>query len=124
MGVVYAFVDGQWLECIADVFPLVHGRSEREWQLILDEWRAKRRQHGHKRITINGPLLAAFLEEVAAEEQLLAQRQRDLEEHALREAMLGTRPSTPLPEIQDHADEEDEDDELDLTAIPRYEEYR
>lgn len=124
MGVVYAFVDGQWLECIADVFPLVHGRSEREWQLILDEWRAKRRQHGHKRITINGPLLAAFLEEVAAEEHLLAQRQRDLEEHALREAMLGTRPRTPLPEIQGHADEAEEDDALDLTAIPRYEEYR
>jgi hypothetical protein len=121
---VYAFVDGQWLECIADVFPLVHGRSEREWQLILEEWRAKRRQHGHKRITINGPLLAAFLEEVAAEEHLLGQRQRDLEEHPLREAMLGTRRGTPLPAMEGHPDEEDEDDELDLTTIPRYEEYR
>ena len=30
MGVVYAFVGGQWLECIADDYGQVHGRSERE----------------------------------------------------------------------------------------------
>lgn len=124
MGVVYAFLDGQWLECIADVFALVHGRSEREWELILEEWRATRRHHGQKRITINGPLLAHFLEEVAAEEQLLVQRQRDLEEYALREALLGTRSSAPLPDMARPPAEEDEGDELDLTTIPHYEEYR
>jgi hypothetical protein len=37
---VYAFVRNQWLECIADDYAQVHGRSEREWHLILDEWRA------------------------------------------------------------------------------------
>ncbi len=124
MGVVYAFVDGQWFDCIADVFPLVHGRSEREWQLILEEWRAKRRQHGHKRLTINAPLLATFLEEVAAEERLLMQRQRDLEEQALREAILGKSSGTLLPEMAHPQEEEEEDEGLDLTAIPRYEEYR
>lgn len=30
MGAVYAFVQGQWLECIADDYAQVHGRSERE----------------------------------------------------------------------------------------------
>ncbi|GHO92676.1 hypothetical protein KSF_027240 [Reticulibacter mediterranei] len=39
MGLVYAFVDGQWLTCTADTFLLVQGRSEREWELILSEWR-------------------------------------------------------------------------------------
>jgi putative transposase len=56
MGVVYLFLDGQWLECLADDYALVHGRSEQEWELILEEWREQQRQHGQKRITINGPV--------------------------------------------------------------------
>ena len=39
MGITYAFVDGQWLTCTADAFLQVQGRSEREWELILSEWR-------------------------------------------------------------------------------------
>src|SRR5207247_693752 len=124
MGVVYAFVEGQWLTCVADAFALVHGRSEREWQLILEEWRAQRRQHGQKRLTVNGPLLAQFLEAVAAEEQILLQRQRDLEEQGLRDALLGARTLAPLHELERPPDEEDAGDDLDLATIPRYEEYR
>ncbi len=124
MGVVYAFLDGQWLECVADDYALVHGRSEQEWELILDEWREHLRQHGQKRITINGPLLAQFLEEVAAEEQLLLQRQRDLEEHPIREAILGKRDIPPGQQLTLTQPEEDEEGELDLATIPRYEEYR
>ena len=124
MGVVYAFVEWQWLTCVADAFALVHGRSEREWQLILEEWRAQRRQHGQKRLTVNGPLLAQFLEAVAAEEQILLQRQRDLEEQGLRDALLGARTLAPLHELERPPDEEDAGDDLDLATIPRYEEYR
>src|SRR5262249_15248591 len=124
MGVVYAFVDGQWLTCIADAFALVHGRSEREWQLILEEWRAHRRQHGQQRLSLNGPLLAQFLETVAAEEQILLQRQRDLEEHNLREALCGPRPVALQPETVHAPDSEEASDDLDLATIPQYEEYR
>jgi len=95
MSVVYAFVEGQWLECVADDFAQVHGRSEREWQLILEEWRQQHRQHGQKRVHVNGVLLAQFLEEIAAEEQVLLQRQRDLEGYAIRAAILGT-PVAPM----------------------------
>ena len=123
MGVVYTFLDGQWLECVADDYALVHGRSEREWDLILEEWREHLRQHGQKRITINGPLLATFLEEVAAEEQLLLQRQRDLEEQTIREAILGKRNSGPRHLLERTEEEDDAFDELDLATIPRYEEY-
>jgi len=124
MGVVYTFLDGQWLTCIADAFALVHGRSEREWQLILEEWRAQRRQHGQQRLTVNGPLLAQFLEDVAAEEQILLQRQRDLEEHGLRDALLGLKTLAPLHEMECSPDAADAGDDLDLTTIPQYEEYR
>ncbi len=124
MGVAYTFLDGQWLECLADDYALVHGRSEREWDLILDEWREHLRQHGQKRITINGPLLAQFLEEVAVEEQILLQRQRDLEEQAIREAILGKRNGGPGHLLERTEEEDDQFDDLDLATIPRYEEYR
>jgi len=118
MSVVYAFVEGQWLECVADAFAQVHGRSEREWQLILDEWRQQHRQHGQQRVRVNGALLAQFLEEVAAEEQGLLQRQRDLEGHAIRAAILGPRAAPLRPRARD------EEEALDLATIPHYEAYR
>ena len=126
MGVVYAFVDGQWLTCIADAFALVHGRSEREWHLILEEWRAQRRHHGQQRLAVNGPLLAQFLEAVAAEEQILLQRQRDLEEQGLRDALLGPSPLGPSPALAQPPDTDADatGDALDLATIPQYEEYR
>lgn len=123
MGVIYAYIEGQWRECIADCYAQVHGRSEREWHLILDEWREQHRQHGRHRVTINGPLLAAFLERVAEEEQILLQRQRDLEALAVHQAISGRRqaPLTPATSVRT---ETEADDELDLSAIPQYEEYR
>jgi len=119
MGFVYAYIGGQWSECIADAFAHVHGRSEREWNLILDEWREQQRQHNQKRITINGPLLAQFLQKLQGDEALLLQRQRDLEEQAQREAILLKRPKTPEPTLSVPSRIE-----LDLTKISRYEEYR
>lgn len=121
MGIAYAFVDGQWLTCTADAFLQVQGRSERAWELILDEWREQQRAHGRKRMTIDNILLGTFLEEVLQEEPLLKQQHCDLEEAALREAILGkpNMVSLPLgptdPEI---------DEEIDLTMIPTLEEYR
>jgi putative transposase len=116
-GCSNAFVEGQWLQCTADAFLQVQGRSEREWQLILDEWREQQRQHARSRVSIDGPLLARFLEELATEEQLLLQQQRDLEGLLIREAIVGQprkAPSAPEQEI---------DEELDLATLPRYEEY-
>jgi putative transposase len=118
MSVVYAFVEGQWLECVTDDFAQVHGRSEREWQLILEEWRQQQRLHGQKRVRVNGTLLAQFLVDIAAEEQVLLQRQRDLEGQAIRAAICGTpvAPTPPRPQGVEAP--------LDLTTIPHYEAYR
>jgi putative transposase len=119
LGFVYAYIGGQWIECIADAFAHVHGRSEREWNLILDEWREQQRQHNQKRITINGPLLAQFLQKLQGDEALLLQRQRDFEEQAQREAILLKRSNMPEPALSTPPPIE-----LDLTKISRYEEYR
>lgn len=112
------FVQGQWLECIADNYGQVHGRSEREWNLVLDEWREHQRQQSKKRVSVNGPLVAHFLEENVTEERVLLQHQHDLEAQPIRETLMGknvtdTRMSEPKTIV-----------ELDLTMIPCYEEYR
>lgn len=118
MGVIYAFIDGQWLECIADNYAQVHGRSEKEWDLILEEWREHQRQHSQKRQTLNGPLLAQFLQQVEQEQKVALQHQRDYEEQALRHAVLQpyaveVEPKAPpLPIV------------IDFARIPTFEEYR
>ena len=121
MGIAYAFVDGQWLTCTADAFLQVQGRSEQAWELILDEWREQQRAHGRKRMTVDSSLLGTFLEEVLLEEPLLKQQHCDLEETALREAILGKPNVASLPlETTDP----EMDEEIDLTMIPSLEEYR
>jgi putative transposase len=121
MSLVYAFVDGQWLRCTADAFLQVQGRSEREWELILSEWREQQRVHHLKRVTLDSSRLAAFLEEVLTEDALLSQRQRDLEGVSIREAIVGppktvSRNDGPTPACAD--------EELDLATLPTLEEYR
>lgn len=118
MGVAYAYIDGQWLECIADTFAQVHGRSEKEWNLILDEWREQQRQHTRKRTTLNGPLLAQFLQRLEQEEELSLQHQRDYEEQVLRQAILGQVPT--LLRSAEHPAEII----IDFAHIPQFEEYR
>jgi len=121
MSRAYAFVDGQWLPCTADTFLQVQGRSEREWGLILDEWREQQRVHQRKRVGIDSARLAAFLEEILTEEALLSQQQRNLEEVAIREAIVGP---TNRAHLETSDTDLERDDELDLTTLPTLEEYR
>jgi putative transposase len=121
ISVAYAFVNGQWLQCTADAYFSVQGRSEREWGLIVEEWREQQRANGRKRVSIDASALAEFLEEVLTEEPLLQQQQRDLEGMSIREAIVGhrgqeSRELTP-PDTE-------VDDELDLATLPKLEEYR
>src|SRR5258708_15018288 len=88
MSRAYAFVDGQWLTCTADAFLQVQGRSEREWGLILDEWREQQRDPPRKRVSIHSARLAAFLEEILTEEALLFRQQPDLRGGAILEAIV------------------------------------
>ncbi len=118
MGVAYAYIGGQWLQCLADAYASVHGRSEREWNLIVEEWREQQRQHARQRITLNGPLLAQFLRQLESDEALLLQRQRDLEEQAQRSVILLKAP------LDRETREEPPRIEVDLTKIAHYEEYR
>jgi putative transposase len=118
MGVAYVYIDGQWIECIADTYAQVHGRSEKEWNLILDEWREHQRQHAQKRVTLNGPLLAQFLQQIEQEETFSLQHEREYEELALRQISLGPHPQLP------RSDELPPEITIDFTKLRHLEEYR
>ena len=67
------------------------GACDLEWNLILDEWREHQRQHAHKRVTLNGPLLGQFLQRVEQEETFSLQHEREYEEQALRRLVNGRK---------------------------------
>lgn len=106
MGVVFAYIGGQWLACIADAY----GQSEQEWNLILEERREQQSASGRKRI-------AQFLRQLEQDEALRLQRQRDLEEQTQHVAALSRTEFQGVPnDSPPHV-------EMDLTRSRRYGEY-
>lgn len=76
LATAYAFVRGNWVQCISEHFACFKGRSEREVQLASQEWYKRQRQHTQQ-FTLTARRLAEFLSSVEAEEVLLMQRLRD-----------------------------------------------
>lgn len=77
-GKAYAFVSGSWVECHSEYYSILRNRSEREIKVATEELRRRRSLHSQQ-FNVTAKKLAEFLESVEAEEQLLAQRQRDRE---------------------------------------------
>ena len=98
IGLTYAFVDRQWVECYSEYYKVLHGHSEREVQLVSEELRKRHQNHsGH--FVITARKLAEFLESVELEEEILAQRLRDLESRSLHDPP--ERSAKPLVKIVD-----------------------
>jgi putative transposase len=98
IGLTYAFVDRQWVECYSEYYKVLHGHSEREVQLVSEELRKRHQNHsGH--FVITARKLAEFLESVELEEEILAQRLRDLEGRSLHDPP--ERSAKPLVKITD-----------------------
>ncbi|MDM9581985.1 TnsA endonuclease N-terminal domain-containing protein [Nostoc sp. GT001] len=76
VGIAYAYVQGQWVECISEQYSIFKGRSEKEIEIATAELR-KRHQNHAKQFNVRGRHLASFLSTVEAEEVLLEQRLRD-----------------------------------------------
>jgi len=83
VGTAYAFVDGQWVECHSEYYPLLRGHSEREVHLASEELR-KRCQNHSRQFEITAKRLAEFLDSVEVEEAILIQRLSDLEARSLQ----------------------------------------
>ena len=83
IGVAYAFVHGQWVECQSEHYTVLKGHSEREMMLATEELRQRQRNHAAD-FDITARQLAEFLQSVEAQETVLTQRLSDLESKTIR----------------------------------------
>lgn len=130
-GVAYAYVRGQWVECISEYYSVFQGRSEKEILLASAELIKRHQNHG-KRFKLRAKYLAEFLSSAEAEEVLLSQRLRDgqsTEIFLIIEAKAGSG-FTIQPEVtpvvghsQDWQASSLTEDAIDLSQIQTYSEY-
>ena len=75
-GIAYAYVRGQWVECISEYYALFRGRSEKEIQLATAQLKKHKQNHAAN-YKVRARQLGQFLASTEAEELLLEQRLRD-----------------------------------------------
>lgn len=75
-GSSFAYVRGEWTECLSEHWAAFRGRSEHELMLATEEMRRRHTLHS-RRFNVTATKLAHFLESVEAEEVLLQQRLAD-----------------------------------------------
>lgn len=97
VGVVYAFVQGRWVQCISEHYSYFSGRSEREMKLATTELRQQQRRHTQHSL-ITARQLADFIASAEAAEVLLTQRLRDAENRQITQGESELTPATPKPE--------------------------
>jgi len=90
-GIVYAFVENRWVECIGEYHHVFQGHSRKEVMLAAEELR-KRRQNHSQSDRFTAKKLAELLKATEVTEGILTQRLRDLE---LARAHPSTRVATP-----------------------------
>jgi putative transposase len=102
VGIAYAYVKGQWVECISQYYSEFQGHSERELKLATTELR-KRQRDNHKQSKISAKKLAEFISSVEAEEILLEQRLHDIEANDVLQVINGGKiDSSKVTYITEH----------------------
>jgi transposase InsO family protein len=111
-GRAFAFVRGQWVECISQHYAVLHSRSERE-VLTATEVLRQRHKTDRKKFELTALNIARFLESVEAEEALLSQRMADRESRRVWQVINGdaalptiTSAAASLPEMAHDAPED------------------
>ena len=100
-GVAYAYVQGIWVECISEYYPLFRGRSEKEIQLATAELKKQMQNHASS-YKIRCKQLAEFMASTEAEEALLTQRLKDSQNKEVFQILDGD-----LPNISPYSNSED-----------------
>lgn len=131
VGVAYAYVCGQWVECISEYYSVFQGRSEKEILLASAEL-IKRHQNHSQRLKLRAKHLAEFLSSAEAEEVLLSQRLRDGQSTEVFRIVEAKAESgfTIQPQVNTANDKSGDwhvssspEDSIDLSQIQTYAEY-
>ena len=89
VSVGYAYIDGRWRTCDCPYTEFA-GCSERELQLLTEEWRKRHRMtHGREQTEITQKQLASFRRENADIETILRQQRHDRETRAALTVLEG-----------------------------------
>jgi putative transposase len=88
IGVLYAFVQNQWLPCQSQFYAQLSGRSERELAIITAELRKSAKADEESR-GLSAARLAAFLEKAEGHQAWSLQRLKDLESHPILDTLAG-----------------------------------
>lgn len=130
IGVVYAYVHGQWLPCRSQYYAAFVGHSEKELALATAVLRQQARMN-HRAAAITPVRLAEFLAQVHEHERVLVQRLRDQEAQAVFAGITAgiegrtTRGTpAPLPSAPATLGVPDLGAPVDLSTLPTFEEYR
>jgi len=95
IGVLYAFVQNQWVPCQSQFYAQLSGRSERELAIITAELR-KSAQGDKASAGLSAARLATFLEKAEGHQAWLLQRMKDQESRPIVDAFAGG-PCAPAP---------------------------
>ena len=106
IGIAYAFVQGQWVECISQYYSEFQGHSERELKLATSELR-KRQAKTTKQSKVSAKKLAEFISSIEAEEILLEQRLHDAEVEDVFQVIDGGRDKYQTSKVIDIAKHQD-----------------
>jgi ribosomal protein S15P/S13E len=98
IGIAYAYVKGQWVECTSQYYIDFQGHTEKELKLASSEIRKRDRNHTKKN-KVSAKKLANFLASAEAQECLFQQRTRDFETQQVLQMIEGK--VTPLTQYQD-----------------------
>jgi putative transposase len=124
IGVLYAFVQNQWLPCQSQFYAQLSGRSERELAIITAELR-RSAQVDQESPNLSATRLAAFLEKAEGHQAWLLQRQKDLESHPILDVLAGGPRVAPPPKRSTPAKRPlGERSPVNLADVPIYGEYR
>jgi putative transposase len=124
IGVLYAFVQNQWIPCKSQFYAQLAGRSERELAIITAELR-KSAQGDQESRGLSAARLAAFLSKADQHQALLLQRLKDLESHPILDALTGgPRADAPAKRPTPVKHPIGERSPVNLEEVPVYGEYR
>ena len=123
IGVLYAFVQNQWVPCKSQLYAILSGRSERELAIITAELR-KAAQGDQASAGLSAARLSAFLEKAEGHQAWLLQRMKDQESRPIVDAFAGG-PRAPSPAQQKPPVKRPlgERSPVNLAEVPVYGEY-
>jgi putative transposase len=124
LGSVYVFVEKQWVACQSSYYAQFQGRSERELQVVMAEWRQQLRADPQRQ-RLTAERLVAFWERVEQQETILLQRIKDQESRPVREQIEGTASgSMTTPMLLPNAEQREHAPPIDLDQLILYDEYK